>query len=265
MPSPFPGMDPYLETSTWMNFHSQMCVEIARQLGPKVRPRYLARVNERTYTEIGAGPGEKPDRPMLPDVGVVLTDDPPPGDNGGAAVATAPAIAPVRVATEMPVRLVHFLVEIRDLKSRRLVSLIELLSPTNKRGRGRREYLAKRLKLLRSDVNLVEIDLLHAGSRLPMEAPLPPAPYYVYVGRSEIRPATDVYPIAIRQPLPSIPIPLLDPDPDVMLDLQQALSTVYDLSDYDRELDYTKPPEIRLPPDEAAWVDDRLRTAGLRK
>lgn len=264
MPSPFPGMDPYLETSTWMNFHSQMCVEIARQLGPKVRPRYLARVNERTYTEIGVDPEEKPERPRLPDVGIVRASESPTGD-GGAAVATASAIAPVRMATAMPVRLRHFVLEIRDVKGRRLVTSIELLSPTNKRGRGRREYLDKRLKLMRNDVNLVEIDLLHGGERLPMRKPLPPAAYYVYVGRSEDRPMTDVFPIAINQPLPSIPIPLLPDDPDVMLDLQQALSTVYDLSDYDREIDYAKPPEARLSPDEAAWVADRLRAAGLRK
>jgi hypothetical protein len=254
-------MDPYLETSTWMNFHSQMCVEIARQLGPKVRPRYLARVNERTYTEIGVAPEEKPERPRLPDVAIVRASDSPHGD---AAVATVPAIAPVRMATAMPERLRHFVIEIRDVKGRRLVTSIELLSPTNKRGRGRREYLDKRLKLMRNDVNLVEIDLLHGGERLPMRKPLPPAAYYVYVGRSEDRPMTDVYPIAINHPLPPIPIPLLPDDPDVTLDLQQALSTVYDLSDYDRELDYTKPPEVRLPPDEAAWVHDRLGAAGLR-
>lgn len=258
MPSPFPGMDPYLEGSTWMNCHGQLCSEIARQLGPKLRPRYLARLTERFFTDIAIAP-ETPRERAYPDVGVVEAR-PAANGNGGLGVITVP----VRVATEMPASILHFSVEIRDRLERRLVTAIEVLSPTNKRGDGREEYLAKRYRVLQSTAHLIEIDLLRAGQRLPMRATLPPAPYYAYVGRSEIRPKTDVWPIPLDQPLPRLPVPLLAGDPDVSLDLQLALTTVYDLSDYDLEIDYTQPPGEPLSPEQAAWVDERLRAAGLR-
>ncbi len=166
--------------------------------------------------------------------------------------------------TVVPESILHFAVEIRDRLERRLVTAIEVLSPTNKRGVGRGEYLKKRRRILRSEAHLVEIDLLRAGRRIPMERALPPAPYYVYVGRQELRPVTDVWPIRLDQPLPSIPIPLLAGDEDVMLDLQPALTAVYDLSDYGLEIDYSRPPEGSLAPEQSAWVDQHLRAAGLR-
>src|SRR5262249_4165730 len=130
--------------STWMNFHNQFCAELARQLGPKIRPRYLARLTERYYTEITVEPDEERP-PKLPDVSV-LESAPGPGRGGAAAVAIV--AAPVRVPTVMPVPIPHFAVEIRDRLERRLVTAIELLSPTNKRGVGRREYLKKRRRIL---------------------------------------------------------------------------------------------------------------------
>jgi hypothetical protein len=258
MPSPFPGMDPYLEGSTWMNFHGQLCAEIARQLGPKLRPRYLARLTERFFTDISLEDlASKQAR--SPDVGVVESY---PLSSGAEGVGIA--TAPVRVPTEMPESILHFSVEIRDRLERRLVTSIEVLSPSNKRGEGREEYLAKRHRTLHSTAHLIEIDLLRKGRRLPMKKPLPPAPYYIYLGRFEIRPDTDVWPIPLDQPLPAVPVPLLAGDPDVALDLQLALATVYDLSDYDLEIDYAKPPDVSLSPQEAAWVDGHLRAAGLR-
>src|SRR5436309_13087299 len=171
MPSPFPGMDPYLEGSTWMNFHGQFCAEIARQLGPKLRPRYLARLTERFFTDISVDPLASK-QPRSPDVGVV--ESYPLSSRGeGAGIATAP----VRVPTEIPESILQFSVEIRDRLERRLVTSIEVLSPTNKRGDGRDEYLAKRYRILQSTAHLIEIDLLRAGQRLPMKRVLPPAPY----------------------------------------------------------------------------------------
>jgi hypothetical protein len=172
MPSPFPGMDPYLEGSTWMNFYGHLCAEIARQLGPKFRPRYLARLTERFFTDITLDPSATK-RISSPDIGVV-EQGPAPYFQGGHAIATAL----VRVATEIPEQVLHFAVEIRDRLESRLVTSIEVLSPTNKRGEGRDEYLAKRWQTLRSTAHLIEIDLLHVGQRLPMRQPIPQAPYY---------------------------------------------------------------------------------------
>ncbi len=258
MPSPFPGMDPYLEGSTWMNFHGQLCAEIARQLGPKLRPRYLAHLTERYFTDISID-ADVSRQPIYPDIGVVEL-----GVSASGSENLGIATAPVRVATEMPESILHFSVEIRDVQDRLLVTSIEVLSPSNKRGEGRQEYLAKRRRVLLGTAHLVEIDLLRKGQRLPMKELLPTAPYYVYVGRSETRPDTDVWPISLNASLPQVPIPLLAEDRDVTLDLQLALTTVYDLSDYDLELDYTKPPDVSFSPEEAEWSDSRLRAAGLR-
>ncbi len=247
MPSPFPGMDPYLEGSTWMNFHGQLCSEIARQLGPKLRPRYLA-IDERFFTEI---------RSRLVRWSPISTCRARPSSEGASLNAVAPAHA-----TDMPLH--SHSVEIRDRLERRLITSIEVLSPTNKRGEGRDEYLAKRRRILQSPTHLVEIDLLRAGRRIPMTRELPSAPYFVFVGRFEVRPETDVWPIRLDQPLPIIPVPLLPGDADVLLDLQLALTTVYDLSEYDLEIDYTQPPEGPLDPEQTTWVDERLRAEGLR-
>jgi hypothetical protein len=220
MPSPFPGMDPYLEGSLWMTVHSQLSAEIARQLAPKLRPRYLALMTERFVLEIPEG---------------------------------------VAVATVMLTPVPHVTVEIRDVPDRQLVTAIEVLSPTNKRGEGRSEYLAKRQRLLLSTAHLMEIDLLRQGQRVPMQQPLPPAPYFVLLCRAETRPFSEVWPIALNEPLPVVPVPLLPGDADVSLDLQQALTTIYNLLGYDLAIDYTNPPEVPLRSDEAAWVEERLR------
>src|SRR5208337_1363522 len=175
--------------------------------------------------------------------------------SGRGGVATA---APIRLATVVPTRVPHVMVEIRETASRRLVTAIEVLSPTNKRSEGREEYLAKRRGILLQSAHLLEIDLLHEGQRVPMQQPLPRAPYFVLVGRAETRPVVDVYPIFLNQSLPSVPVPLLPGDAEVPLDLQLALTTIYDLLSYDLAVDYSLQPEARLSPEEAAWVEERL-------
>ncbi len=257
MPSPFPGMDPYLEGPHWMSVHSQLIAEIARQLTPRLRPRYLALTNERFVADSGDDVSVTRTS-IYPDVGVA--DARPGPAAGGAAVAAAP----VRLATVAPTSVPHVTVEIRDTENRELVTAIEVLSPTNKRGAGRREYLTKRRRTLLSSAHLLEIDLLHDGRRVPMRQPLPPAPYYAFVGRAEIRPLTDVYAIPLAAPLPAVPVPLSPGDADVSLDLQLALTTIYDLCGYDLAVNYARPPKVRLPPEEARWVEERLQAAGLR-
>jgi hypothetical protein len=236
----------------------QLCAEIARQLAPRLRPRYLALTAERFVLESAEDVAVARTN-LYPDVGVAPTRSGTPLDG-----TTAVAAAPVRLATAMPTAVPHVTVEIRDAAGRQLVTAIEVLSPTNKRGEGRLEYLAKRRGLLLSTAHLVEIDLLHQGQRVPMQEPLPPAPYYILVGRADARPLTDVYSIPLTATLPVIQVPLLSGDADVPLDLQLALTTVYDLLGYDLAVNYLEPPEAPLPASEAAWVGQRLRDAGLR-
>jgi hypothetical protein len=233
-------MDPYLEGVEWTSVHIELSSEIARQLAPKLRPKYIVRAMRRFVTE------------MPEDIAITTSE---------SAVGMPPA--PLQLATVMPVRIPHVTIEIHDVANRDLVTAIEVFSPTNKRGEGYQEYLDKRRRLLYSTSHLIEIDLLRKGRRVPMQQPLPPAPYFVFLSRVEKRPIMEVWPIQITMPLPLISVPLLVDDPDVTLDLQLALNTVYDALNYDLSVDYTRPPDVRLAGEAAAWAVAHLQAAGF--
>lgn len=255
MPSPFPGMDPYLEGARWLAFHHQFVSEIARHLAPKLRPKYIALTTERVVVEMPELAGGDESESHYPDIGIT------PWGRGGAlaAPATAPQV-PLELLTVAPERVPHGSVEIRDVADESLVTAIEVLSPTNKRGGdGRQEYLERPARYLRSPAHLVEIDLLRTGHCPPMRQSLPDAPYSIFVGRSERRPVTQVWPILLDQPLPAVPIPLLAGDPDVTLDLQAAFAAVYDAVGYDLVLRYDRPPEVTLTPPQQEWARGVLR------
>ncbi|MBI3948289.1 MAG: DUF4058 family protein [Armatimonadetes bacterium] len=243
MPSPFPGMDPYLEGQVWEEFHSKLIDEAQIMLMPQIRPRYVARIEERVYLEHSR---EELTRAVRSDVAIVRDREAAPTPPGtGVAVLTPPA--PVRVPIAMPEEVRQSYLEVRLRASGELLTVIEVLSPSNKRpgSSSRREYLRKREEVLRSPVHLVELDLLRGGERLPMMAPSPPGDYYVVLSRAEHRPLADVWPIALKQPRPVIPIPLAGTDPDVSLDLRAALNSLYDRAGYDCSIDYahgTLPP-----------------------
>lgn len=153
----------------------------------------------------------------------------------------------------------HSWVEIRDRAGRTLVTLIEILSPTNKRGDGHRDYLRKRNKVLLSSAHLMEIDLLRKGKRVPMTKPLPAGDYYVFLTRANKRPESEVWPIDISDPLPVVRVPLREPDADVPLDLQRAFSTIYQASPYAVAIDYSKSPDVPLSKAAAAWAVERMQ------
>ncbi len=255
MPNPFPGMDPYLEGPLWTSVHTELSTEIARQLAPKVRPKYVPLATERIVLAT-PDPTEIPPQ-RVPDVGLMRTASGGAITGGGTGSA-----APLVLEALTPVPIPQITIEIRDVARRRLVTAIELLSPTNKRGDGRREYERKRRQLLRSTAHLMEIDLLRVGRRFPVAQELPPVPYFVFLSRAERRGQVEVWPIPLDQPLPTVMVPLLPEDPDVPLDLQAALSHIYDLYGYDDLLDYSRPPPGPLTSDDAAWVAERLRQTG---
>lgn len=145
-----------------------------------------------------------------------------------------------------------------------LVTSIEILSPVNKR-RGHDahiDYLRKRRELLRSATHVIEIDFLRAGVRPPLDQPVPLAPYYVMLSRATHRPHVSVWPIPLNARLPVIPVPLLEPDPDVSLDLGAIVASVYERGGYDARIDYREPvPPPPLSTEEAAWVEALLASA----
>jgi hypothetical protein len=256
--SPFPGMDPYLESpSIWPDVHTSLMSIFREQLTPLLAPKYLAELE----TQVVIDRLDDDLQVVLPDVSVT-TPDVTVAAPSTVAVA-APAPVQVRVPLDVPTRLVS--VYIRQRETARLVAVIELLSPVNKRrGKGREEYLEKRHTFLTSPAHLIEIDLLRSHPRMPFDDPLPPAHYMVMVCKAGERPHSSVWPISVRQPLPTIPIPLLAPDPPVPLDLRQALRTAYERARYDLRVDYLKPPVPPLSPADAAWAEALLGPPGGR-
>lgn len=255
MPSPFPGMDPYIEgAAVWPDFHNNLATEIQAQLNRLIQPRYYAALTPFvSYELLGIG---QPRR-RLPDVGIIEAQP------GWRESAAAPMIAepPVesQVLVETPVRL--YRVQVFLTESQELVTAIEILSPANKRrtSEGRDEYFHKRREILASAAHLLEIDLLRGGERPPLERPVPVAPYYVVLSRAERRPTVAVWPIQLEDRLPILPVPLVQPDPDVPLDLGVALASIYERGAYALRLDYSQsPPPPPLSDADTAWVDKLL-------
>jgi hypothetical protein len=251
-------MDPYLEGALWTTVHFSLSAEIVRQLAPKLRPRYLVLPAERFVMETPESVAVST-TDIYSDVRVAESRSVAVTSQGATIVA-----APLELATIIPAPIPHVTVEIRDTANRQLVTAIEVLSPTDKRGDGRQEYLAKRRRILLSTAHLLEIDLLRQGQRVPMQKPLPVMPYFIFLSRAEKRPLTEIWPISLKAPLPVVPIPLLPDDRDVALDMQQVFTTTYDLLGYDLAVDYTQPPEIPLSQADVAWAEALLRTAGRR-
>jgi hypothetical protein len=151
----------------------------------------------------------------------------------------------------------------------RIVTVIEVLSPTNKRpGPGRDDYRRKQEELWAGGVSLVEIDLLRGGGRTfaVSENEIPPdrrSAYAACVHRGYEGSRFEVYPMPLRERLPAIRIPLRAEDPDAVLDLQALVDRAYADGGYD-DIDYAAQPDPPFDPADAAWAAELLKTAGLR-
>lgn len=254
MPSPFPGMDPFIETSEWTEFHVQMIVEFQRLLSPQVRPKYVARTERRVYLEhLVESHGT-----FQPDVQIFKSDRP---RSGMAAGSLAVEIEPKIYAVPLPREERETYLEVRTADSNQVVTVIELLSPTNKRrgSDGFRAYYDKREELLQAGVNLVEIDLLRLGVRpITVEPLAAKTDYCALVHRANRRGQAEVYEWTIRNPLPGVRVPLADGDPDVLLPLQRAFVTVYDFNAYELTLRYRETPLSDMKSGDAEFVSERV-------
>jgi len=244
-------MDPFIEGQRWQDFHARFINDLADLLMPAVRPRYVVDVEQYVYL---ARENEVPDRHLEPDLSII--EEPAEAATElKTSVATATASVPAVYTIPFPRRQRQRFLTIRDREYRKVVAVIELLSPTNKTpGEGCAEYLVKRTNVFQTAANLVEIDLLRRGQRLPTREPLAPADYYAFICRTERLPKVEVYAWTLRDRLPVIPVPLASGEPDVPLDLQEAFTKTYDRSGYDYAIDYRRPIEPPLDASASDWV-----------
>ncbi|MBI1830731.1 MAG: DUF4058 family protein [Planctomycetes bacterium] len=276
MSSPFPGMDPWLESPyIWGDFHQAFAGAMRGYLRKVLPKPFYARTDSRPEIGIVTDEGEI-SRHIGPDVAVARH----PRRTGGVA-----AVKAVRAISENSIEIIvsnepgeHVYVEVRDSsRQHQLVTLIEIVSPSNKRkGKDRRSYLKKQREVLGSPANLIEIDLLRSGKRLfasaEIEAMLATIAKRVdYVcsisrgwKRDELGSAFEVFPISVDEVLPCIPLPLTRDRPEIPLDLQQLMDEAYDTGPYtEGAVDYDQPADPPLPPELRKWAEERLRKAGM--
>lgn len=255
MPSPFPGMDPYLEGYLWPDVHSALASKIRQKLAPLLRPRYIARLEvylaEDPFPEGEIGI-------LYPDVEVLEAPSQPqirPNNSTDTAVITPPSLT-LPFPETVDVRITT--VEIRDVAKNRLVTSLEILSPVNKREPGLTAYRQKRRRLYAANVHLLEIDLLRRGTRPFAQRRLPSVPYCIALTRAGAK-KTEIWPVPLTSPLPVVPIPLQPPDEDVPLELQAALVEIYDEAAYDLSLNYGElPPPPAFSKEEETWMAAQL-------
>ena len=249
--SPFPGMDPYLESpDLWPDVHSRLMNIFAEQLMPLLAPKYVAALE----TQLVIDQVSQNFSMAVPDVTITQTKIDNLADDHDTAVAIAPAPVRLRVPLSEPIRVTTL--HIKRVEDKKLVTVLELLSPINKRAsKGRAKYLKKRNAFFQSEVHLIEIDLLRNWEKMPFwEGVIPESDYLMMVSRAHERPNCDVWLIQLRQSLPVLPVPLLQPDSDVPLDISQALRTAYERARYDLRINYNKPPIPSLKKADMVWV-----------
>jgi hypothetical protein len=252
--SPFPGMDPFLEhPAYWSDFHSTFINYWREAIADVLPPQYEAALGERVYL-IEYDPDER--KLGFPDIAVThgdLTSGASP-DSSAATATLAPVTIPLTIL-EGPR---ESYIEILHQPERSLVATLELLSPANKEQPGRTEYLTKRRALLYQNVHLVELDLLIQGRRLPLQKPLPQADYYYLLSRGERRPDCQVYHWTLRQPLPTLPVPLRHPDPDILVNLQAVIDTAYERGRFFRRIPYRGSMPAFLSEADRQWTEGLL-------
>ncbi|MDY7002510.1 MAG: DUF4058 family protein [Cyanobacteriota bacterium] len=259
MPSPFPGMDPYLEhPDLWPGLHLHLTVKTADLLSPQLYPKYFVSLQVRMY--------ETNDIESLfvdiPDVSVLSKKSQTNKSNSteSQVTATATSTKPITVTLPIPITIRQGYLEIQEVATKEVVTTIEILSPANKRGgKGREMYLEKREKILDSQTNFIEIDLLRSGQRMPILNQTIKNHYQILVSRKKQRPRADLYAFNIQNKIPEFPLPLRPEDTEPIIDLQGLLNNIYDVGSYDLKIDYTQKSVPKLSENDALWADTWLR------
>jgi hypothetical protein len=256
MPSRFPGVDPYIEGSgLWPDFHHEFITSWRGALRRSLPKHYEARINEEIHlVDLSLGTMRK----ILPDVAVERREA-----YRAPVEQAAWQSSPVAVTLPLPLdeeEVRENWIEIYHRPDRSLVAVLELLSPTNKRGETRSKYLSKRKTVLRQGVHLVELDLLFEGGRIAPPFEYPAADFTALVARGERPGICEVRSWNLRDRLPLLEIPLKSPDADVVVDLQEVFDYSFDQGGYAETVDYEQPPSVLLPEADLKWAAERARS-----
>ena len=257
VPSPFPGMDPYLEhPALWPGVHNGLIAALQLSLAPQLRPRYYVALEERLYIT-------EPDQRVFvgrPDLAVIGQQE---IEAAPKPATSEPSVLTVQVPVPDEVRETYL--EVRETGTNYVVTVLEILSPTNKRpGRGRRIYEDKRMEVLASRTHLVEIDLIRAGEPMPIMGNGSLSAYRILVSRGDCRPNATLYTFGVRQPIPLFPLPLKPGDQEPTVEVGGLLHELYDRASYDLRIDYRGEPDPPLPSADASWADQVLHQKALR-
>ncbi|MEG4490726.1 DUF4058 family protein [Microcoleus sp. D3_18_C4] len=265
MPSPFPGMDPYLEhPDFWQETHHWLISAIAASLVPQIRPKYEVAIDKRIYeiTDLN----ESNDESLLvgiPDVAIKRQSNNPNIPTG--SVATVSITLPTTVKVPAPEKIKQTYLEVREMATKQVVTAIEILSPVNKRsGEGRITYLKKRQSILGSLTNLVEIDLLRKWESLPILNNSIQSDYRVLVSPSNRRPFAELYAFNLRDSLPIFPLPLREEDVEPIVNLPEIFAGIYERAGYDYRIDYDREPVPSLSEEDRVWATQILQEKELR-
>ncbi len=250
MPSPFPGMNPYLEDpGLWPEVHSRLIVAISDSLSPFLHPKYYAAIERRTYLDtpednISIG---------IPDVSIAIQKRHK-RDLQATAQNTATLSQPEIVTLPLPEEVTERYLEIRDTESATVITTIEILSPKNKRtGEGRTAYLRKRQQVLATQTHLIEIDLLRSQTPMPVGAQSQ-TDYRILVSRNNMRPQAELYGFDLQEAIPTFAVPLKSGDIEPILNLKNILNSIYDRAGYGLRIDYQHPTKPALSKEDQLWA-----------
>jgi len=250
----FPGIDPFIEASgRWPDFHVTFMGAWREAIADRLPSDYDVRLEEQLSI---LDYEEHREQKRLPDIAVVQTDAARLAGmvDGGAIATLEPELN--RIVIQEEVRQAY--IQLFHEPEHRLVAVLELLSPTNKAGEGRSQYLAKRHLVLLSEAHLVELDLLVDGKQLPLDKPARKGHFRAVISRSGQRPDCNVYSWNLDQRMPQLPIPLIAPDPDISVDLAGVLATTYQRGRYAKTIKYQSPLDLPLSDEYQAWVKERI-------
>lgn len=257
MNNPFPGMNPWLEhPSLWSDVHFRLISALARHLSPLVSPRYYVSVGSQAYI---ATVFASPPALRYPDLAIVQSWPSAQPAPSIPTMTTTSILEPTTVELPVPDIIEETYLEVREVMTSQVVTIVEVLSPTNKRpGTGRQKYERKRMEILSTHTHLVEVDLLRAWPALPMVGKYVASDYRILVRRGEQGNQATLYAFNLRDPIPTFGLPLQAGDEEPSVDLKTLLDEIYLEGNYEVRVNYRQSPEPPLGEADVEWSNELL-------